>query len=1500
MNESGSTSPSRRPRQQPLRASQKQQQQQQQQRTALNELKNQGNALPQSPNHVHTGDGDGTDNKLCAMKSTTPLFLGKTDLPHSLTSSSAPIPSPSPVEHAPAIAPTPTPAPAPSSQLNKRRGNPTAQPRSTSNPFALKTSPLKRSDEAMDLDDDEDDIVSSPSPKRRSVEGPISSLTPPISSTKNLDFTVFDAENRDSTHGFAGLSTNAPNAKPLSRHIAPSFPQSPATSSTIPKRSSSLRKSTLQQRQSDRPFSLFAPRNLDSLADHDDTYDSNARTHTRASSRTCNAAPADNQSSSSQSNIDASTIASLSPIQQHQHQRLSHLQSHQQQTSNTSSHPLSRALTQSSSEESLLDDSPSHEPVRNNDLDKKARPILNFSKSLPAGSIRPIFDFAELQPRGTLHPQHAPFAEATTTTTTTSSSTAVAAVAGSNASFATPINYRLVKPLPAAFMSTGLISKKNKNAEDIALAGAKNMPDTPCKRSIFPLLSASTSSAAGHATAVNTGAGGGTVAANGSGSGSVPGNATIIAGGKRKMNRSALGQSVMCANQSGTSESTGLDYDDNDNDNDNDDDEGEGGVDKVANGGIPATAMSNNGLSRSAGHKNESATMGTATKAMPHPGPFSKGMGIFGSSFVKSRMMRRSSSSGSIDGDISQVSPSARYGVKSPRNSLGVGFPPTPTKTFTPVNGNANRNVNGDGATIGTVGSSSIFSTAPTSRYFKPSSSKRLLLQEGLAQSPLRSSSYHGAADDAGDDSVNGVKTPGGLTCKFSSCSSLSSPTSGETVSESDCESDDELDIDVDIDDGDEDGDTIMDGSPSLLGMHHLRRHRLSRHHHHHRRHLHQHHHRRFAHQDPGLPCSLSSRRIPRFSHDSARSPSPQDKKNIPSQHHKLLHNTISLSSSSFPPLPSSSSPSSFYTPFSHFDTVVTVDHTAKHEFLHPTASPLDGKTSLFRQSTTVPPAAAPNQTASMVNISREESRFGTQASTPHTPLENHVPTPNFADRLSESRNHDASATPGGAAATTTRAANCTSGSTGNFDGNVASAGSTRSHSIFGDHFPAPTPIGAAAGDFPATPTGPRESFVALGTGVVPGTVDINAFKRASLQKNSHEKVDIDECLMSRFDKVEIIGIGEFSQVFMCINRLESENAEMKSTAMEGVISTPNADVTTTPFQSPSMAVTSHMFATTGVAAGHNEKIWAVKKSKQPISGARDRERRAKEVEALRKMKGYEHLIRFEDSWEENGYLYIQTEFCEEGSLQGFLGLNGLKGRLDDFRTWKIMLELAEGLKHIHNSGYIHLDLKPANVLITGNGILKIADFGLATPWPAEPGIDGEGDREYIGPEILMGRYDKPADIFALGLIIFETAGNVELPDNGPAWQKLRNGDLSDVVCLSWRDEENGPTHRDERGNPIPRGFPLSPMTKSARTRELAEPPEFMINPAHESSFDSVVRWLISPDPDHRPTAQQVLEVSGARWVAQRRRAGATIYEGNWGPADERQMSGYDEEMIDV
>jgi mitosis inhibitor protein kinase SWE1 len=212
--------------------------------------------------------------------------------------------------------------------------------------------------------------------------------------------------------------------------------------------------------------------------------------------------------------------------------------------------------------------------------------------------------------------------------------------------------------------------------------------------------------------------------------------------------------------------------------------------------------------------------------------------------------------------------------------------------------------------------------------------------------------------------------------------------------------------------------------------------------------------------------------------------------------------------------------------------------------------------------------------------------------------------------------------------------------------------------------------------------------------------------------------------------------------------------------------------------------------------------------------------------------------------------------------------------------------------------------LKPANILIAFDGSLKIADFGMATTWPVARGIDGEGDRTYLAPEAFQGRFDKPNDVYQVGLIMFEIAGNVDLPENGPSWQRLRNGDFREVPSLTWSSESS--LNRDAHGEPIDDSQdahgpteemnlfdseedPLKDITIPAVPQSiggLVTPPDFMVNEFHSSSIHQMTLWMMNQDPDQRPTIEQVYSCYGCQWVAGRARAGATVYEGVWGPAD--------------
>ena len=166
--------------------------------------------------------------------------------------------------------------------------------------------------------------------------------------------------------------------------------------------------------------------------------------------------------------------------------------------------------------------------------------------------------------------------------------------------------------------------------------------------------------------------------------------------------------------------------------------------------------------------------------------------------------------------------------------------------------------------------------------------------------------------------------------------------------------------------------------------------------------------------------------------------------------------------------------------------------------------------------------------------------------------------------------------------------------------------------------------------------------------------------------------------------------------------------------------------------------------------------------------------------------------------------LKIQMEICTGQSLKDFLDKRySNKEKVSRKTNFKIFKQIVEGIKHVHKQGIIHRDLKPANVFFTGDGVIKIGDFGLAraidqdslkknkeianaismhiasgtsdsliiylenkrrSPNNSAKGIQDDtgfsfkvGTPLYLSPEQIDGVfYDEKVDIFAIGLILFE------------------------------------------------------------------------------------------------------------------------------------------------
>lgn len=141
---------------------------------------------------------------------------------------------------------------------------------------------------------------------------------------------------------------------------------------------------------------------------------------------------------------------------------------------------------------------------------------------------------------------------------------------------------------------------------------------------------------------------------------------------------------------------------------------------------------------------------------------------------------------------------------------------------------------------------------------------------------------------------------------------------------------------------------------------------------------------------------------------------------------------------------------------------------------------------------------------------------------------------------------------------------------------------------------------------------------------------------------------DVEPSLHQKFDDVTKIGDGEFSIVYRVRERSQRSSPDSPVPI--------NQDSSQTPFKG---------------------RVSVVKKSKSPYRGAVDRERKLNEARILQALTDAEHVVQHIADWEVDDHLYIQTEFCENGSLKDFYSREGFFGRLDDFCIFKILLDLT-------------------------------------------------------------------------------------------------------------------------------------------------------------------------------------------------------------------------------
>lgn len=153
--------------------------------------------------------------------------------------------------------------------------------------------------------------------------------------------------------------------------------------------------------------------------------------------------------------------------------------------------------------------------------------------------------------------------------------------------------------------------------------------------------------------------------------------------------------------------------------------------------------------------------------------------------------------------------------------------------------------------------------------------------------------------------------------------------------------------------------------------------------------------------------------------------------------------------------------------------------------------------------------------------------------------------------------------------------------------------------------------------------------------------------------------------------------------------------------------------------------------------------------------GARRRFVRGCEIHAA--IADHKNIIGYFEHGKIEGQLFCLMEYLEAPNLKE------LYARHDPVlleNVAQILIDAAEALEHMHEKGYMHLDYKPENILVTQNASLRLIDFDLAQPIPEKPTKftrKNPGTPAYMPPEQLQGEaLTHHVDIWSFGVMAYE------------------------------------------------------------------------------------------------------------------------------------------------
>jgi serine/threonine-protein kinase len=250
----------------------------------------------------------------------------------------------------------------------------------------------------------------------------------------------------------------------------------------------------------------------------------------------------------------------------------------------------------------------------------------------------------------------------------------------------------------------------------------------------------------------------------------------------------------------------------------------------------------------------------------------------------------------------------------------------------------------------------------------------------------------------------------------------------------------------------------------------------------------------------------------------------------------------------------------------------------------------------------------------------------------------------------------------------------------------------------------------------------------------------------------------------------------------------------------------------------------------------HHRQV-ALKVLRPELAATLGPDRFRREIEIAARLL-HPHILPVHDSGEAAGQLWYAMPYVEGESLRDRIRR---EHQLPLDEALRIARETAQALDHAHRHGVVHRDIKPENILLTTEGDVLVADFGIARALGAESGLTetglAVGTPAYMSPEQAAGEreVDARTDIYALGCVLYEMLAG-EPPFTGPTAQAITARRMSEPARPLRRTRETVPEPVERA---VAKALARVPADRYATTADFARAL------AHEAAVTSTVisRW---------------------------------------------------------